>query len=66
MLRRLYQLMVPELIVIFCNNDAMANGALEAIEEAGMVPGKDISLVGVDALQETVEYIKEGKITERF
>ncbi|MBE5985058.1 galactose ABC transporter substrate-binding protein [Lacrimispora sp. AGF001] len=53
----------PRIDVIFCNNDAMANGALEAVEEAGMVPGKDISLVGVDALQETVEYIKEGKIT---
>lgn len=53
----------PRIDVIFCNNDAMANGALEAVEEAGMIPGKDISLVGVDALQETVEYIKEGKIT---
>lgn len=49
--------------VIFCNNDAMANGALEAVEESGRMPGKDICLVGVDALQETVEYIKEGKIT---
>lgn len=49
--------------VIFCNNDSMANGALEAVEEAGRVPGKDIYLVGVDALQDTVKYIKEGKIT---
>ncbi|WP_312503392.1 galactose ABC transporter substrate-binding protein [Lacrimispora sp.] len=48
--------------VIFCNNDSMANGALEAVEEAGRVPGKDIYLVGVDALQDTVKYIKEGKI----
>lgn len=49
--------------VIFCNNDSMVNGALEAVEEAGRVPGKDIYLVGVDALQDTVKYIKEGKIT---
>ncbi|MFT4006831.1 MAG: galactose ABC transporter substrate-binding protein [Lacrimispora sp.] len=48
--------------VIFCNNDAMADGALEAVEEAGLVPGKDIYLVGVDALEDTVESIKEGKI----
>lgn len=48
--------------VIFCNNDAMVNGALEAVEEAGMIPGKDIYLVGVDALKETVGYIKEGKV----
>ncbi|MDF2888176.1 MAG: periplasmic binding protein/LacI transcriptional regulator [Lacrimispora sp.] len=52
----------PRIDVIFSNNDAMANGALEAVEEAGMIPGKDIYLVGVDALQETVGYIKEGKI----
>ncbi|MGC6176021.1 galactose ABC transporter substrate-binding protein [Lacrimispora sp. 38-1] len=52
----------PRIDVIFSNNDAMANGALEAVEEAGMTPGKDIYLVGVDALQETVGYIKEGKI----
>lgn len=49
--------------VIFCNNDAMANGAVEAVEAAGRVAGKDIYLVGVDALEETVRYIKEGKVT---
>ena len=48
--------------VIFCNNDAMVNGAVEAVEEAGMVPGKDVYLVGVDALKETVGYIKDGKV----
>ncbi len=49
--------------VIFCGNDAMVNGALEAVSEAGLVPGQDVCLVGVDALQDTVKYIKEGKIT---
>lgn len=49
--------------VIFCNNDAMANGAWEAIDAAGRKVGKDIYLVGVDALEETVQYIKEGKVT---
>lgn len=49
--------------VIFCNNDAMANGAWEAIDAAGRKTGKDIYLVGVDALEETVQYIKEGKVT---
>lgn len=37
--------------VIICNNDAMANGASEAIQEAGRVVGKDICLVGVDGLK---------------
>ncbi|MFT4105725.1 MAG: galactose ABC transporter substrate-binding protein [Lacrimispora sp.] len=49
--------------VIISNNDAMANGALKAAEEAGRIPGKDILLVGIDGLRDTVEYIKEGKMT---
>lgn len=49
--------------VIFCNNDAMANGAKDAIEAAGRTVGKDIYLVGVDALEETVGYVKEGSVT---
>lgn len=48
--------------VIFCCNDAMANGALEAVEEAGRKNGTDIYLVGVDALEETVAHVKDGKI----
>lgn len=48
---------------IISNNDAMANGALKAVEEAGRVPGKDILLVGIDGLRDTVGYIKEGKMT---
>ena len=52
-----------ELEVIFCNNDAMANGAKVAIEAAGRVVGEDIYLVGVDALDETVGYVAEGTVT---
>lgn len=49
--------------VIFCNNDAMALGAVQAIAEAGRVVGEDIYIVGVDALDEAVEYVGEGKMT---
>ncbi len=28
--------------VLFCHNDDMALGAIQAIEEAGLVPGEDI------------------------
>ena len=49
--------------VIFCNNDAMALGAYQAIVDAGRTVGKDIYLVGVDALDEVQEMVKEGKIT---
>lgn len=49
--------------VIFCNNDAMALGAVQSIEAAGRVVGKDIALLGVDALAECVQLVMEGKMT---
>jgi len=49
--------------VIFCNNDAMALGALQAIEAAGRKVNEDIYLVGVDALVEVVENVMSGKMT---
>ncbi len=49
--------------VVFCNNDAMALGARQAIQAAGRTVGKDIYLVGVDALDEVVSYVKTGEIT---
>ena len=49
--------------VVFCNNDAMALGALQAIEAAGRTVNKDIYLVGVDALVEAVEHVTNDKMT---
>lgn len=49
--------------VVFCNNDAMALGALQAIQAAGRTVGKDIYLVGVDALTDAVQNIVDGKFT---
>lgn len=49
--------------VVFANNDAMALGAYQSIVNAGRTVGKDIYLVGVDALDEAVALIKEGKMT---
>ena len=49
--------------VVFCNNDAMALGALQAIEAAGRTVNEDIYLVGVDALTEAVQNVVDGKMT---
>lgn len=49
--------------VVFCNNDAMALGALQAIEAAGRTVGTDIYLVGVDALSEALEDVIAGTMT---
>ena len=49
--------------VVFCNNDAMALGAATAITAAGRVVGEDIYLLGVDALEEAVQLVKDGEMT---
>ncbi len=52
-----------EIEVVFCNNDAMALGALQAIQGAGRTVGTDIFLVGVDALSEALENVAAGTFT---
>ena len=52
-----------EIDIIFCNNDAMALGAAQAIKEAGRVVNENILLLGVDALDECVEMVQNGEMT---
>ncbi len=52
----------PDIDVIFAHNDDMALGAIEALEEHGIVPGKDIMIVSVDAQKSGLEALKQGKI----
>ena len=49
--------------VVFCNNDDMAIGALQAIQAAGRTVNKDIYLVGVDALEAALNEVKNGNMT---
>lgn len=48
--------------VLFSHNDSMTLGALEAIEEAGLQPGKDIVIITVDGEQAAIDLLKAGKI----
>lgn len=53
-----------DLEVVFANNDGMAIGAVQAIEKAGnRTIGEDIFVVGVDAIADAKELLKEGKLT---
>ena len=49
--------------VVFCNNDDMAIGALQAIQAAGRTVNKDIYLVGVDALDAALNEVSNGNMT---
>ena len=48
--------------IVYAHNDDMALGAAQAIEEAGMKPGKDITIVSIDAIGEAVKAVAEGRI----
>jgi ABC-type sugar transport system substrate-binding protein len=48
--------------VLYAHNDDMAIGAIQAIEEAGMKPGKDIIIVSIDAVKGAFEAMMAGKL----
>lgn len=48
--------------VLYSHNDDMAFGAIEAIEEAGLRPGKDIVIVSVDGGREAFQAMLLGKL----
>lgn len=48
--------------VLFAHNDDMALGAIQAIEEYGLKPGKDITIVSIDAVRGAFEAMIEGKL----
>ncbi len=48
--------------VIFGHNDDMVLGAIQALEEAGIDPGKECILIGVDGIADAFEAITQGKM----
>jgi simple sugar transport system substrate-binding protein len=48
--------------VLFAHNDDMAIGAIQAIEEAGLKPGKDILIVSIDGVKGAFEAMVAGKL----
>ncbi len=47
---------------VFAHNDDMALGAIQAMEEAGVQPGKDILIVSIDGVKAAFEAIVAGKL----
>jgi simple sugar transport system substrate-binding protein len=48
--------------VLYAHNDDMAIGAIQAIEEAGLKPGKDIVIVSIDGVRGAFEAMMQGKL----
>jgi ABC-type sugar transport system substrate-binding protein len=51
-----------KITAVYAHNDDMALGAIQAIEEAGMQPGKDILVISVDGVKPAFEAIVAGKL----
>ena len=47
---------------LFAHNDDMALGAIQAMEEAGVKPGKDIIIVSIDGVRGAFEAMVDGQV----
>jgi simple sugar transport system substrate-binding protein len=48
--------------VLFAHNDDMAIGAIAAMEEMGIAPGRDVVIVSVDAIRDAFKAMIDGKL----
>ena len=48
--------------LLFAHNDDMAIGAIEAIKDAGLKPGKDIKIISIDAVKGAFQAMIDGEL----
>lgn len=51
-----------QITALYAHNDDMALGAIQALEEAGIKPGKDVLIVSIDGVRGAFEAMVEGKL----
>lgn len=52
----------PGITGVYAENDTMALGAIQAIRQAGKVPGKDIKVVAIDGTKDCVNLVANGQM----
>lgn len=52
----------PDVNVVYAHNDEMAIGAIQALEQAGRVPGEDVTVVSIDGTRDALQAIIDGKL----
>ena len=52
----------PELTAVYAQNDEMAIGAIQALEDGGFTPGKDVTVVSVDGERDALQAIIDGTL----
>ena len=48
--------------VVYAHNDDMGLGAIQAIEAAGLRPGRDVIVITIDAIREGVQAVIDGRM----
>ena len=61
-MENLLQAYGDRITAVYAHNDEMAIGAINAIEAAGKVPGKDIIIISIDGTRDALQAIIDGKM----
>jgi len=61
-MKKFLQSKYSKINVVYAHNDDMALGAIEAIKEAGLIPGKDIIVIGIDGTRQALMSIIKGEM----
>src|SRR5699024_4983690 len=48
---------------VFAQNDAMGLGAVQAVKQAGLVPGEDVKIATIDGTKGALEALADGKLS---
>ncbi|WP_185975609.1 ABC transporter substrate-binding protein [Tessaracoccus rhinocerotis] len=49
--------------MVFAQNDEMGLGAVQAVEEAGLVPGEDVKIATIDGTKNALQALADGKLS---
>jgi galactofuranose transport system substrate-binding protein len=49
--------------IVFAQNDEMGLGAVQAVEEAGLVPGQDVKVATIDGTKGALQALADGKLS---
>ena len=53
---------LDDIDVLYSHNDGMTLGAIDAMKEVGIRPGKDIVIITIDARQAAIDALREGEV----
>lgn len=59
-MENIIQAMGDEIDAVYCHNDDMAQGVINALKAAGKEPGKDVLVIGIDGQKSAIENILSG------